>query len=87
MSYTRFLIWSSGCPIPWGGTIYTIFESGHYEEHSREFILNLDQWFMRKMPFTEKVYGRTMHDGRRFSSCELKKKETKKQSTKVISCP
>ena len=62
MSYKIFLIWSSGCPVPMGGTIYTIFESGHYEEHSREFILNLDQWFRRKMPFTENVYGRTMHD-------------------------
>ena len=71
MSYIRFLIWSSGGPVPWDGTIYTIFKSRHYEEHSREFILNLDQWFRRKMPFTENVYGHTMHDGRRFSSCEL----------------
>ena len=28
MSYIRFLIWSSSCPVPWSGIIYAILKEG-----------------------------------------------------------
>ena len=64
------------------------FESGHHGEHSCEFIVNLDQWFRRKMRFKENFYGHTMHDGRRFSSGEppppQKKTTTKNEEQKTV---
>ena len=37
------------------------FERGHHREHSREVILNLDQWFRRRCCLNKKFTDGWMH--------------------------
>ena len=89
MSYVRSLTWSSGCPVPWSGIIYAILKVGIMGNIHVNFIVNLDQWFRRKMRFKENFYGHTMHDGRRFSSGEPPPPPPppKKKKRRTKNCP